>query len=50
MDRLFNSCKAVSLDLDLDLYLGNDKRGILDAQTQTAKASGKVADDTGASL
>ncbi|WP_298293085.1 hypothetical protein [uncultured Litoreibacter sp.] len=48
MDRLFNSCKAVSLDLDLDL--GKDKRGILDAQTQTAKASGKVADDTGASL
>ncbi|WP_298359695.1 hypothetical protein [uncultured Litoreibacter sp.] len=44
MERLFNSWKAVSLDL------GKDKRGILDAQTQTAKASGKVADDTGASL
>jgi len=33
MDRLFNSCKAVSLDIGLD------KQGVLDALTKTAKAN-----------
>jgi branched-chain amino acid aminotransferase len=38
MDRLFNSCKAVSIDI------GMDKQGILDALTQTAEANGMTND------
>jgi len=38
MDRLFNSCKAVSIDI------GMDKQGILDALTQTAAANGMSSD------
>ena len=38
MDRLFNSCKAVSLDI------GMDKQGVLDALTDTAKANGMITD------
>jgi branched-chain amino acid aminotransferase len=38
MDRLFNSCKAVSIDI------GMDKQGILDALTQTAAANGMTND------
>lgn len=38
MDRLFNSCKAVSLDI------GMDKQGILDALNQTAAANGMTDD------
>jgi len=38
MDRLFNSCKAVSLDI------GMDKQGVLDALTNTAKANGMITD------
>jgi branched-chain amino acid aminotransferase len=38
MDRFFNSCKAVSLDV------GMDKAGILDALTRTAQANGMTTD------
>lgn len=38
MDRFFNSCKAVSLDV------GMDRNGILDALTQTAAANGMTND------
>ncbi len=38
MDRFFNSCKAVSLDV------GMDRDGILDALTQTAAANGMSND------
>jgi branched-chain amino acid aminotransferase len=38
MDRFFNSCKAVSLDV------GMDKAGILNALNQTAKANGMTTD------
>lgn len=38
MDRLFNSCKAISLDI------GMDRIGILDALTQTAKANNMTDD------
>jgi branched-chain amino acid aminotransferase len=38
MDRFFNSCKAVSLDV------GMDKAGILDALTRTAEANGMTDD------
>ena len=38
MDRLFNSCKAVSLDI------GMDKQGIFDALTQTAAANNMHTD------
>ena len=38
MDRFFNSCKAVSLDV------GMDKAGILDALTRTAEANGMTHD------
>jgi len=38
MDRFFNSCKAVSLDV------GMDKAGILNALTQTAAANGMTTD------
>lgn len=38
MDRFFNSCKAVSLDV------GMDRDGILDALTQTAAANGMTND------
>ena len=38
MDRLFDSCKAVSLDI------GMDRRGILDALTMTAEANGMTTD------
>lgn len=38
MDRLFNSCKAVSLDI------GMDKQGILDALTKTAAANNMTTD------
>ncbi len=38
MDRLFNSCKAVSLDI------GMDKEGILDALTRTAAANDMTHD------
>ena len=38
MDRFFNSCKAVSLDV------GMDKQGILDALTRTAEANGMTDD------
>jgi branched-chain amino acid aminotransferase len=38
MDRFFNSCKAVSLDV------GMDKAGILDALTRTAEANGMTTD------
>lgn len=38
MDRFFNSCKAVSLDV------GMDKAGILDALTRTAAANGMTTD------
>lgn len=38
MDRFFNSCKAVSLDV------GMDKAGILNALTQTAVANGMTND------
>ena len=38
MDRFFNSCKAVSLDV------GMDKAGVLDALTKTAKANGMTND------
>lgn len=38
MDRFFNSCKAVSLDV------GMDKAGILDALTRTAAANGMSND------
>lgn len=38
MDRLFNSCKAVSLDI------GMDKEGILNALTKTAKANNMTTD------
>ncbi|MCJ8325276.1 MAG: aminotransferase class IV [Rhizobiales bacterium] len=38
MDRLFNSCKAISLDI------GMDRDGILAALTQTAKANGMTGD------
>ena len=38
MDRFFNSCKAVSLDV------GMDRAGILDALTRTAKANGMETD------
>ncbi len=38
MDRFFNSCKAVSLDV------GMDKAGILDALTRTAEANGMQTD------
>ncbi len=38
MDRFFNSCKAVSLDV------GMDRKGILDALTQTAAANGMTND------
>ncbi|WP_299968615.1 aminotransferase class IV [uncultured Roseobacter sp.] len=38
MDRFFQSCKAVSLDV------GMDRAGILDALTKTAEANGMVTD------
>ncbi len=38
MDRFFNSCKAVSLDV------GMDRTGILDALNRTAKANGMTTD------
>ncbi|PIB26805.1 aminotransferase class IV [Amylibacter kogurei] len=38
MDRLFNSCKAVSLDI------GMDRAGILDALTKTAAANNMTTD------
>lgn len=38
MDRLFNSCKAVSLDI------GMDKQGVLEALTNTAKANAMTND------
>lgn len=38
MDRLFNSCKAVSIDIGLD------KQGILDALNKTAAANGMTDD------
>ncbi|GAW36896.1 branched-chain-amino-acid aminotransferase [Roseovarius sp. A-2] len=38
MDRFFNSCKAVSLDV------GTDAAGILDALTRTAEANGMTSD------
>lgn len=38
MDRLFNSCKAVSLDI------GMDRQGVLDALTKTAEAN-KMTND-----
>ena len=38
MDRLFNSCKAVSLDIGLD------KQGIMDALTKTATANNMTTD------
>jgi len=38
MDRLFDSCKAVSLDI------GMDRRGILDALMMTAEANGMTTD------
>lgn len=38
MDRFFNSCKAVSLDV------GMDKAGILNALRETAKANGMTTD------
>ena len=38
MDRLFDSCKAVSLDI------GMDRQGILDALTMTAEANGMTTD------
>jgi branched-chain amino acid aminotransferase len=38
MDRLFNSCKAVSIDI------GMDRAGILDALTRTAEANGMSND------
>lgn len=38
MDRFFDSCKAVSLDI------GMDRAGILDALTQTAEANDMVTD------
>jgi branched-chain amino acid aminotransferase len=38
MDRLFNSCKAVSLDI------GMDRDGIRDALTMTAEANGMTTD------
>jgi len=38
MDRLFDSCKAVSIDI------GMDRAGIQDALTQTAKANGMTND------
>ncbi|WP_022953353.1 aminotransferase class IV [Leucothrix mucor] len=38
MDRLFNSCKAVSIDI------GMDKQGILDALNKTAAANGMTDD------
>lgn len=38
MDRLFDSCKAVSLDI------GMDRQGIADALQQTADANGMVTD------
>ncbi|AVO37173.1 aminotransferase class IV [Pukyongiella litopenaei] len=38
MDRFFNSCKAVSLDV------GMDRAGILDALTRTAAANGMTTD------
>lgn len=38
MDRFFNSCKAVSLDV------GMDKAGILDALARTAEANGMTTD------
>jgi branched-chain amino acid aminotransferase len=38
MDRFFNSCKAVSLDV------GMDRAGILDALTRTAEANGMTTD------
>ncbi len=38
MDRFFDSCKAVSLDV------GMDKAGILDALTRTARANGMTDD------
>jgi len=38
MDRLFDSCKAVSLDI------GMDRQGILDALTMTAEANGMITD------
>lgn len=38
MDRLFNSCKAVSLDI------GMDKQGVMDALTKTAEANNMTND------
>ncbi|TCO71217.1 aminotransferase class IV [Rhodovulum euryhalinum] len=38
MDRLFDSCRAVSLDI------GMDRQGILDALTMTARANGMTDD------
>ncbi len=38
MDRLFDSCKAVSLDI------GMDRAGVLDALSRTAEANGMVTD------
>ncbi len=38
MDRLFDSCKAVSLDI------GMDRQGVLDALTMTAEANGMTTD------
>ncbi|MDF2366663.1 aminotransferase class IV [Sneathiella sp.] len=38
MDRLFDSCKAVSLNI------GMDRQGVLDALTQTAEANGMTHD------
>lgn len=38
MDRLFDSCKAVSIDI------GMDRQGILDALTMTAEANGMTTD------
>ncbi|MEX1034573.1 MAG: aminotransferase class IV [Sneathiella sp.] len=38
MDRLFDSCKAISLDI------GMDRTGVLDALTQTANANGMTHD------
>jgi len=38
MDRLFNSCKAVSLDIGLD------KQGVMDALTKTAAANNMTTD------
>ncbi len=38
MDRLFNSCKAVSLDI------GMDKQGVMDALTKTAAANNMTTD------